>query len=580
MSPEFDTSGRVAVTDGLNIRLRTLQESSGDSILGDHNLPGRSWLITGDLSALSLGASEWVTENETSARVDVTARLNIGLQTLRENSGPGVLGNHNLPGQSRGLTEVSSTPSLGAPEHATPNVKPPAPRTNHREQPSYDTHITSNGLQQRWQHDNGFQNSEKEDIEMTNGSTNPPASKNVVKSSGLAASKYATSEAYAMTSTSAASSLPQKAADTSGLTASRFATPEAKRMAGASGSSSQKAASASGLTASKNATPEATGMASAPGISSLRQKAANNSRLGASKYATPEAAIMTRHVPALKPVTSPASAEMSTLAQTVKDNHSFDTTMQNLQDIHMPTSRAASDVQKMDSGHLSQTGRVQAGKALQEVKDRTASASAPSREKSNLGKSKWATTDFEGLTQSLSKQKLGRETPESASERSGRKENLAINPDKTEACRLNPFEMGTRLAKCEDTAINTSRTPAEAPEPLHVPMMSERAGNAQPAEQRPMTLDERMVQAMRLCPQADPVKFSSGDSTSSKTTKPVERKLANGVKTDNSSGPEAAPRNPKVPANLTTSKFAFASPYSYRRERRNKVDSDTEESEI
>ena len=62
-SRNFEVPDRVAVTSGGNIGLRKLQENSGRSILGDHNLPRRSRDITEAPPTLALGASEWAFGN-------------------------------------------------------------------------------------------------------------------------------------------------------------------------------------------------------------------------------------------------------------------------------------------------------------------------------------------------------------------------------------------------------------------------------------------------------------------------------------------------------------------------------------
>ncbi|KAF7508745.1 hypothetical protein GJ744_008992 [Endocarpon pusillum] len=54
-----NTNNRIAVTNGLNIGLQTLQESSAGSILGEHNLPGRSIVSTGPSSQASVASSRW-----------------------------------------------------------------------------------------------------------------------------------------------------------------------------------------------------------------------------------------------------------------------------------------------------------------------------------------------------------------------------------------------------------------------------------------------------------------------------------------------------------------------------------------
>jgi hypothetical protein len=67
VSPEFELPKRVAVTSGLNIGLQTLERSSRGSILGEHNLPGRSQDNTEASPSLSLGASRWARGNAVPA---------------------------------------------------------------------------------------------------------------------------------------------------------------------------------------------------------------------------------------------------------------------------------------------------------------------------------------------------------------------------------------------------------------------------------------------------------------------------------------------------------------------------------
>jgi hypothetical protein len=62
-SPKFELPNRVAVTSGLNIGLQTLEQNSRGSILGEHNLPGRSQDYTEASASLSLEASRWARGN-------------------------------------------------------------------------------------------------------------------------------------------------------------------------------------------------------------------------------------------------------------------------------------------------------------------------------------------------------------------------------------------------------------------------------------------------------------------------------------------------------------------------------------
>jgi len=62
-SPKFELPNRVAVTSGVNIGLQTLAQSSRGSILGEHNLPGQSRDDTEASPSLSLEASRWARGN-------------------------------------------------------------------------------------------------------------------------------------------------------------------------------------------------------------------------------------------------------------------------------------------------------------------------------------------------------------------------------------------------------------------------------------------------------------------------------------------------------------------------------------
>jgi hypothetical protein len=514
--PEIDESIRVAVTEGLNIGLRTLQESSGGSLLGEHNLPGRSRRPTEESSARSLGTSEWATRNNTSARVDITAGLNIGSQTLRESSGPSILGDHNLLGRSRGFTEVSSAMSHEDSERAAEKVKSASSKTGCPKQPGCQTQFSPVALQQPWQHDRCFQNSEKEDNEMTNASTASSAPQKAVKSSSLVSSKYATPEAIGTTKASPSSSAPPRAS--------------------------------------------------------------NHSSLTSSKYATPEATITTSRVPSAEPAILPGLAELSIKGQAVNNNVSS-TAPQNCQDSQFPISRALDDTQRLHSNYLSKTGGEHDERARTEAEDLTTAAPTPSHKLPSLGDSKWGDSETGSINSALPKQTFHFDIPLSITPGNpGTSRNLscAAESEITEPRRTNPFGGGAKLTKRRNDASNSLESADIAP-PVRAPMAGEQAGNIQPASRRPLPIEERMVQAMRSGPQVGPVKFGSGDSTSSK---PIECKPVIGSNPVRTSDSGTVQGKSTLTSNLMASKYAFASSASFRKVRHNRTDSDSDESEI
>jgi hypothetical protein len=206
--PDIGGFDRLALTGGLNIGLQTLHDNSDGSILGEHNLPGRSRGSEAS-STLALGAS---------GRVAPSSEVNAGSRTRQESSGSSNLGEDNLPGHSRGSTE-SSALSFAASSWATRSVRPAAPRANIRHPPTSwasasltafqqysqherarsETHEPPKASQQSPEHDRSSQKAQKSDAEMTDITASSSA-QNKAPTSNLSASKYAISGSSVVTS--------------------------------------------------------------------------------------------------------------------------------------------------------------------------------------------------------------------------------------------------------------------------------------------------------------------------------------------------------------------------------------------
>lgn len=151
------------------------------------------------LQATRPGAQMGVSSFGANDRVAVTTGLNIGLRRLQESSGSSILGEHNLPGRGRGSTEASSTPSLVDSMWASEKVRfaafkaRPAPLIADPNDPiKSETTNKKAGLQQPPQHDHSSRKAQKDDTEMTGLFDEPTGRRKFKSSSGLTASKYAT----------------------------------------------------------------------------------------------------------------------------------------------------------------------------------------------------------------------------------------------------------------------------------------------------------------------------------------------------------------------------------------------------
>jgi hypothetical protein len=137
-SPKFELPNRVAVTSGLNIGLQTLAQSSGGSILGEHNLPGRFGDKDEASSSLSLEASRWATETYRPPSPAFKPQQSL-LSQIRHYSSPpwqpfqpvGVALGTQEPdtemfeafGTSSAQQKVESAPNLAASKHAPPGAR-------------------------------------------------------------------------------------------------------------------------------------------------------------------------------------------------------------------------------------------------------------------------------------------------------------------------------------------------------------------------------------------------------------------------------------------------------------------------
>jgi hypothetical protein len=267
--PDIGGFDRLALTGGLRIGLQTLHDNSGGSILGEHNLPGRSRGSTEASSNLALGVS---------GRIAPSSEVNAGLRTSQESASINILGEHNLPGHSRSSTE-SSALSLAASSRATRNVRPAAPRANIRrpstswasasltafqlysehEPARSEIHEPPKAFQQSSEHDRSSQTAQKSDAEMTDIS---------------------------------ATSFAQNKALTSNLSASKYAIPGASVVA-------SRVNQVQSATFTESAGPSLTGhtqVTEALATPSVRHNVAPASSLAASKWATPAAEIITSRV--------------------------------------------------------------------------------------------------------------------------------------------------------------------------------------------------------------------------------------------------------------------------------------------
>jgi hypothetical protein len=129
-------------------------------------------------------------------RVPVANALSIGLQTLQGSSGDSILGDHNLPGQSQCGIEASSTQALAAPKWATEKVILTPLQIEYDKKSTWQPCSNQTSFQQPWRRDcDSFQNEERDDTETTDVCVTSSARQQDGPASNLAASKYATPNA-------------------------------------------------------------------------------------------------------------------------------------------------------------------------------------------------------------------------------------------------------------------------------------------------------------------------------------------------------------------------------------------------
>jgi hypothetical protein len=134
-------------------------------------------------------------------RVAVTNALSIGLQTLQGSSGDSILGDHNLLGQSQCVIEASSTQALAASKWAPERVISAPLQIEYDKNSMWQPRSNPTSFQQLWRRDcDSFQNEERYDTETTDVPVTSSARQQDGPASNLAASKYATPNASVMTS--------------------------------------------------------------------------------------------------------------------------------------------------------------------------------------------------------------------------------------------------------------------------------------------------------------------------------------------------------------------------------------------
>jgi hypothetical protein len=431
-----------------------------------------------------------VSQGVGSARVAVTAGLNIGLQTLQETSATGsILGDHNLPRRSKAKdrSDTSSTTSLVGSIWATGNTNYAAPSAYQHRQSTSQTNITPAASQQQWQHDI-FQNSEVHDAEMTDASI----------------------------------------------------------------------------------------------ASSVRQRVATASNLAASKYATPEANVMTSQVASRQPTTNsatlPACAGSSDVTEALQYLHNPSTVPRSRQNTVTPTPHIRPAATNMKSNFSSQPSGLQAVQNRQHVESRGNAELESSRKTVNLAGSNWGNPDAEVVTAPSSKKKIVVGSPRSNSSASvaGSAERMA-KPEADELRPGNPFGMDTQPTMHGTLAPNNIATSAKAAEFSQPTMTVERLGLVPATNGAPLSMRERMIQAMNSGPQAGPRTFE--DSPSPRITKPVESKPAKNAMANKASTSKTPFKTPlmKYPTGL---KYGSSSGSSYRKSRVRDYDSDYEDSEL
>jgi hypothetical protein len=264
--PDIGAFDRLALTGRLNIGLQTLHDNSGGSNLGEHNLPGRSRGSTEASSTLALGAS---------GRIAPSSEVNAGLRTREESPGSNILGEHNRPGHSRGSTE-SLALSFAASSWATRNVRPAVPRANIRRPPTLWASASLTAIQQYSEHEPARSEIHEPPKAFQQSSERDRSSQKAQKSDVEMTDLCATSSA-------------QNMALTSNLSASKYATPGASVV-------TSRVNQVQSTTYTESTGPPLTGhtqVTEALATPSVRHNVAPASSLAASKWATPAAAIIT-----------------------------------------------------------------------------------------------------------------------------------------------------------------------------------------------------------------------------------------------------------------------------------------------
>ncbi len=129
--------------------------------------------------------------SSTNDKIAVTNGLNNGLQTLQESSAGSILGEDNLPGRSAASSGISSQASVASSRWANAMLRS-TPESVSFPISLPQTQLSRVLLQQPNQHSEPVQKSQTDDIKMADAPTNSTVQQKAVSRPNLAASKYAT----------------------------------------------------------------------------------------------------------------------------------------------------------------------------------------------------------------------------------------------------------------------------------------------------------------------------------------------------------------------------------------------------
>lgn len=134
-------------------------------------------------------------------RVALTEGVNIGLRTLQENSTGSILGEQNLPGQARRGSGASSIAGLATSRWGIKNVKSGIPETNLLDQSMFKTSAIPRTFSPIWEHDKySSRKAETSDAPKTDIPAAPPATQERAPALNPGSSKYATQDRIVATS--------------------------------------------------------------------------------------------------------------------------------------------------------------------------------------------------------------------------------------------------------------------------------------------------------------------------------------------------------------------------------------------